>query len=98
MNVKYAIIIFMLHIERMKIIEHQKTKCRRAIEQHTRNVVLQSLVSFVCIAGGMYGAHKKNIVIPLIAAPSSAHSLSSLMISEAKRRRYKDILENLERE
>ncbi|MBO7483945.1 MAG: hypothetical protein J6T55_02345 [Alphaproteobacteria bacterium] len=88
----------MLYPERRKIIEQRKAMCRKEIKKHTSNVILQSLVSFACIAGGMYGIQKKNVIIPLIAAPSSAHSLSSLMISETKRRRNKDILKKLERQ
>ena len=79
------------------IIEHQKARCREKIEFHARNVVLQSIVSLLCVGGGIYAAQKRNIIVPLILAPTAAASCSQLTKHEIKRRRYKEILDNLER-
>ena len=79
------------------IIEHQKARCREKIEFHTRNVLLQSMVSLLCVAGGVYAGTKKSIVVPLVLAPSAAASCSKLAEHETKRQRYKEILDGLER-
>ena len=78
------------------VIEYQKNRCREKIAHHTQNVVLQSFVSLFFVAAGLHYAQKKNIVVPLVAAPFAACSLSKLATHETKRRRYKEILEGLE--
>ncbi len=84
-------------LDRRRIIEHQKAKCREKISFHTQNVVLQCIVSFLCVVGGTYAGQKKSIAVPLILAPTAAASCSKLTEHEAKRRRYKEILKGLER-
>ena len=79
------------------IIEHQKARCREKIEFHTRNVLLQSMVSLLCVAGGAYAGTKKSIVVPLVLVPCAAASCSKLAEHETKRQRYKEILDGLER-
>jgi len=79
------------------IIEHQKAKCREKIDFHTKNVILQSMVSFLCVAGGVYAGQKKSILVPLVLASATAASCSKLAEHETKRRRYKEILNELER-
>ena len=79
------------------IIEHQKERCRKKIEFHTRNVLLQSMVSLLCVAGGVYAGTKKSIVVPLVLFPCAAASCSKLAEHETKRQRYKEILDGLER-
>ena len=79
------------------IIECQKAKCREKIAHHTRNVVLQSFVSLFFVSAGIHYAQKRSVIVPLVAAPSAACSLSKLTTHEIKRRRYKEILEGLER-
>jgi len=79
------------------IIEHQKARCREKIDFHTRNVILQSMVSFFCVVGGVYAGQKKSIVAPLVWAPVVAVSCSKLVKHETKRQRYKEILDGLER-
>ena len=80
-----------------RIIEHQKAKCREKIEFHTKNVILQSMVSFLCVCGGFYAGTKRSIVVPLVLAPGAVASCSKLTEHETKRRRYKEILNELER-
>ena len=82
--------------EKYRIFEIQKTRCHNKIEFHAKNVILQSIVSFLCIAGGIYAGQKRSILVPLVLAPSAAASLSKLTTHEIKRRRYKDILRSLE--
>ena len=83
--------------KRQRVLEIQKARCHAKIEFHTSNVILQTLVSILFLTGGAYAAHKKSIVVPMIAAPSAARSLSKLIPHEEKRRRYKEILKGLER-
>ena len=79
------------------IIEHQKTRCREKIAYHTQNVILQSFVSLFFVSAGLHYAQKRNVVVPLVAVPSTACSLSKLATHEIKRRRYTEILKGLER-
>ena len=79
------------------IIEHQKAKCRENIDFHTRRVILQSFVSLFFVSAGLHYAQKRSIIVPLVAAPSAAVSLSKLAEHETKRRRYREILNDLER-
>ena len=89
----------MMHdLNRRRIIERQKAKCREKINFHAQNVMLQGFVSLFFISAGLHYAQKKNIVVPLVAAPLSAFSLSKLVTHETKRRRYKAILNELERD
>ena len=80
------------------IIERQKAKCREQIEFHTRNVLLQSMVTFMCVAGGFYAGTKKSIVVPLLAYPMASASIFKLTEHESKRQRYTKILKRLEKE
>ncbi len=80
------------------IIEHQKAKCRKKIEFHAKNMILQSIISFLCVCGGFYAGTKRSIVVPLVLAPSTIASCSTLAKHETKRRRYKEILNELEKE
>lgn len=79
------------------IIEYQKRHCRERIVHHTRNVVLQSMVSLMCLVYGTWEGQKNSVVVPLVVAPSAACSLSKLTEHETKRRYYKKILKNLEK-
>ena len=79
------------------IIEYQKARCREKIGFHKANVFLQSFVSLFFVSAGLHYVQKKSIVVPLVAAPSAACSLSKLATHETKRRRYKKILTELER-
>ena len=83
--------------KRRRVLEIQKNRCRSKISFHAQNVVLQALVSVLCVTGGMYAAQKRSIIVPLVAAPSAACSLSKLVVHETKRRRFKEILGDLER-
>ncbi len=83
--------------KRRRIIEHQKAHCRDKIEFHTKNVILQSIVSFLCVAGGIYAGQKRSIVVPLVLAPCVTASCSTLAKHETKRQRYKEILNELEK-
>ena len=84
--------------DRKRIIERQKAECREKIEFHTKNVILQSMISFLCVAGGMYAGQKKSIAVPLVLAPTAAASCKELTKHESKRRQYKEILKTLEKE
>ena len=86
-----------MNLDRRRIIERQKIECREKIDFHTRNVVLQSFVSLFFVSAGIHYAQKRSVIVPLVAAPSAAYSLSKLTTHEIKRRRYKEILEVLER-
>ena len=85
-------------LDKRRIIEYQKAKCRERISFHTKNVVLQSIVSLMCLVGGTYAGHKKSIWVPLVIAPAAAESVSKFSEHESKRRRYKEILKGLERD
>ena len=80
------------------IIERQKAKCREKIDFHTRNVILQSMISLMCVAGGVYAGTKKSIVVPLVLAPAVSASCTELAKHESKRQRYQKILNQLEKE
>ena len=80
------------------IIERQKAKCREKIDFHTKNVILQSMVCFLCVAGGTYAGQKRNIIVPLVLAPAVAASCKELAKHESSRQRYTKILKSLERE
>ena len=86
------------NLEERHIIERQKAECRERIDFHTKNVVLQSFVSLFFVSAGLHYAQKRSVVVPLVAAPSAACSLSKLAKHETKRRRYKEILECMERD
>ena len=83
--------------ERYHFREIKKARCREKIAHHTRNVVLQSFVSLFFVSAGLHYAQKRSVVVPLAAAPSAACSLSKLATHETKRRRYKEVLNKLER-
>lgn len=87
----------MIDVEKRRIIEHQKAMCRSKIEFHTKNVILQSMVSFLCVTGAFYASQKRNIIVPLVLAPSAACSISKGVTHETKRRYYKKRLNSLER-
>ena len=80
------------------IIEHQKARLRARIDLHKKNVILQSVVSFLCVAGGIYAGQKRSLLVPLVIAPCAATSFSKLAQHESKRRRHKEILDELEQE
>ena len=67
------------------------------MEFHKKNVIVQSLISLICVTGGIYAGQKRSIMVPLVLAPSVSVSCSNLAKHETKRRRYKEILEGLER-
>lgn len=79
------------------MIEYKKAKCREKIRFHTQNVILQSFVSLFFVSAGLHYAEKKNIVVPLVAAPSAACALSKLVTHEEKRKEYQRVLRRLER-
>ena len=83
--------------DRYRVLEIQKARCRNKIEHHTRNVILQSVISLMCLAGGIYAGQKKSIIVPLILVPTAAESVKRLSTHETKRRHYKEILNGLER-
>ena len=89
--------ITLLERERYRTLEIQKARCREKIRLHTENVILQSIISFLCVAGGIYAGQKQSIVVPLVLALTAAASCSKLTEHETKRRRYKEILNRLER-
>ena len=84
-------------LNRRRILEYQKQKCRRNIDFHAKNVALQSIVSLLCVVGGTYAGQRRSIMAPLVLAPMAAVSCSKLATHETKRRRYKEILKSLER-
>ena len=86
-----------IELERRRMIERQKARCREKIEFHTQNVILQSFVSLFFISAGLHYA-QKNVVVPLVAAPSATYSLSKLTAHETRRKYYKKILKGLERD
>jgi hypothetical protein len=55
------------------------------------------MVSLMCVIGGVYAGQKKSIVVPLVLAPIAGASISKLASHETKRQRYKEILNELER-
>ena len=87
-----------LDLDRRRIIERQKARCHEKVDFHARNVVLQSFVSLFFVSAGLHYAQKNSVIVPLIAAPSAAVSLSKLTTHEIKRRRYTKILNELEKE
>ena len=80
------------------IIEHKKAECREKIRFHTQNVILQSIISLMCIVGGTYAGQKKSIWVQLVLAPTAVESVSRLTKHESKRRQYKKTLTELEKE
>ncbi len=82
---------------RYRILEIQKARCRNKIKFHTENLILQSIISFLCVAGGIYAGQKRSVWVPLVLAPTAAASCSKLATHTAKRMRWKDILNDLER-
>lgn len=85
------------YLEQKRIIERQKQRCREKIEFHKKNVILQSMVSLICVTGGIYAGQKKSTAVPLVLAPMAGASMSTLAKHETKRQRYKEILNELER-
>lgn len=85
------------YLEQKRIIERQKQRCRERMEFHRKNVILQSMISLMCVTGGIYAGQKKSIAIPLVLAPMAGASMSTLAKHETKRQRYKEILNGLER-
>lgn len=83
--------------DRRRIIEHKKAVCREKIDFHKKNVILQSIITFLCVAGGTYAGQRKSIVVPLILAPMAGTSFSKFAKHESKRQYYKKTLEELER-
>ena len=79
------------------IIKHQKARCRRKIEFHAKNVLLQSVISFLCVTGGIYAGQKRSIVVPMVLAPTLTTSCSKLAKHETKRQHYKELLKELEK-
>ena len=88
---------FILDQNRRRILEIQKARCRNKIKFHTENLILQSIVSFLCVAGGIYAGQKRSVLVPLVLAPTAAASCSKLATHTTKRMRWKDILDGLER-
>lgn len=84
--------------KRRRIIEQQKERCRKEIRFHKQNVILQGIISFLCVAGSIYAGQKRSILVPLVLAPMAAASCSNLAKHEATRRHRQKILEELERE
>ena len=84
--------------KRRRIIEQQKERCREEIRFHKKNVILQSVISFLCVAGGICAGQKRSVLVPLVLAPMVATSCSNLAKHEATRRHRQKILEELERE
>ena len=87
-----------MDLEKRRIIEREKMKCRERIDFHTKNVILQSMVSLMCVAGGVYAGQKKSIWVPLVLAPAVAGSCTELAKHESNRQRYTKILKRLEKE
>ena len=83
--------------DRRRVIERKKAVCREKISFHTQNVVLQSMITFLCVAGGTYAGQKRSILVPLVLAPTAATSFSKFAKHESKRQYYKRTLEELER-
>ena len=86
-----------LNWNRYKILEIQKARCREKMSLHKKNVILQSMISLMCLSAGIYAGCKRSIVVPLVLAPAATASIKELTSHEAKRQRYKNILNNLER-
>ena len=84
-------------IDDYHIIECRKAKCREKIDFHVKNVVLQSIVTLMCVVGGTYAGQKQSIIVPLILAPTATESIKRLTKHEAKRRKYQKLLKRLER-
>ena len=85
-------------LDKYKIIERRKAECREKIEFHTKNVILQSMISLMCLMGGTYAGNKKSIWVPLIIAPIAGASISNLSKHESKRQAYIKVLKKLEKE
>ena len=77
--------------------EHQKACCQEKVEFHKRGMILQAVVSLLCVAWAWDAAQQRSALVPLILAPSAAASLSKLAYHETKRRQYKAQLKKLER-
>ena len=87
-----------MDLKRRRIIERQKAEYREKIKFHTLNVVLQSIISLMCVVGGTYAGTKRSIWVPLVLAPTAAESISILTKHEAKRKQYTKALNELEKE
>ena len=87
----------MMDLDRRRVIERQKTRCREKIKFHAQNVILQGFVSLFFVSAGFLFAEKKSVIVPLVMAPSAACSLSKLTVHETKRRHYKEILNGLDK-
>ena len=92
-------IFFMLEdlLKQRREIEGRKAAYHRQIDFHTKNVILQSVVSFLFIVAAIFYARKQDPLAPFVMVPSATLSLKKLESSETKRRHYKKMLENLER-
>ena len=87
-----------MDLEKRRIIERKKATCREKISFHTQNVVLQSIVSLMCLVGGAYAGQKKSVWVPLVIAPAAAVSISKMANHESKRKQYTKALRELEKE
>ena len=86
------------YLEQKRIVEHQKSRCRKNIEYHQKMVILQSLASLFFVAGGIYYGQKRSIVAPLVAFPSASYTCSKLATNETKRRFWKERLKDLSKD
>ena len=84
--------------DRRRVVERQKAIYRKKIEFHKKNVILQSMVTILCVTGGIYAGQKRSIAVPLVLAPMASASFSKLAKHESKRRYYQETLNELEKE
>ena len=85
-------------IKKHRLAECKKVGYNQQVEFHKKNVILQSVVSFFLILAGFHFAKKQDPVAPFVIAPSITVSMKKLESSERKRRYYKKMLNDLDRE
>ena len=87
----------MYEYDKRRIIERKKIQYREKLEFHTKNVILQAMVSLCCVTCGVYAGQRKNIIVPLVLAPMVSESVKTLTKHETERQRCKKVLNKLER-
>ena len=86
------------HLESYRLTKHKQAEYQQALSYHTKNVALQTVVSFLWIVGALYAKQKDPALIPFVILPSATVSLRKLGNSQTKRQYYKKMLQNLDKE
>ena len=96
---KYGTVNFMVTEETKQRVnaQRQKAEYESNIRFHTKNVALQSVVFSLLILAGLYYRKKEDPMLPFVILPSATASIKKWGNSQEKRKYYKKMLNDLER-